>query len=191
MIQQSTALLNLDELLEAIVESGAKINSNYLERLDEKESYNVNGVAIRNGAYMDFKVLVSVIEASYSISTDDEQREQLVQLSLSINENLKDFRTLLRSRTTKRRNKKDVEIAVKELINDLSVGESEEKVVKDLSVEVDDTLNELEEVELAGGEELPMTCVAPAKHKCTKPELRMSQLRGAGTPYSQQEILAP
>ena len=35
-----------------------------------------------------------------------------------INENLKDFRTLVRTRTTKRKNKRDVESAVKELIHD-------------------------------------------------------------------------
>lgn len=140
-IKQATALLDLDELLEAIVSINDRIESNYLKRLDEKEMYSVNGVAIRNAAYDDLKVLVSVLELSYNLSSDDEQREQLEQLSLLINENLKDFRTLVRSRTTKRKNKRDVESAVKELIDDSSLEVHQEVVTNNLRMEIDNQLH--------------------------------------------------
>ena len=140
-IKQATALLDLDELLEAIVSINARIESNYLKRLDEKEMYSVNGLAIRNAAYNDLKVLVSVLELSYNLSSDDEQREQLEQLSLLINENLKDFRTLVRSRTTKRKNKRDVESAVKELIDDSSLEIHQEVVTNNLRMEIDNQLH--------------------------------------------------
>ena len=66
---------------------------------------------------------ISVLESNYEIGTNNLQREQLVELSSSINDNLKDFRTLLRSRTTKKRSKKDADNATKELINSLSKDE--------------------------------------------------------------------
>ena len=117
-IQQATALLNLDELLEELVKVDAKIKRNFLKRLNEKDIYDVNGKAIREAAYKDLKVLVSVIEASYNISVDDVKKEQLFQLGIYINEELKVFRTQLRSRNTKRKNKKDMENAVEKLISE-------------------------------------------------------------------------
>lgn len=117
-IQQATALLKLDELLEAIVEMNAKIMRNILKRLNERNIYIVNGKAIRKEAYKALKVFVTVIEASYDISINDVKREELSQLSLTINEELKVFRRQLRSRNTKRENKKDVEAAVKNLIHE-------------------------------------------------------------------------
>ena len=117
-IKQATALLGLEELLEEIVKINAKIEHNYLKRLNEKEIYIVKGSSIRNAAYKDLKLLVNVLELSHNLSSDNEQKEQLEQLSMLINENLKDFRTLVRTRTTKRKKKRDVESAVKELIHD-------------------------------------------------------------------------
>ena len=122
-IKQATALLLLDDLLEAIVTMNDKIRHNFLIRMNEKEEYVVDGLAIRNAAYDDLKVLISVLESNYEIGTNNLQREQLVELSSSINDNLKDFRTLLRSRTTKKRSKKDADNATKELINSLSKDE--------------------------------------------------------------------
>ena len=139
-IKEATALLDLDELLEAIVKVSAKIERNYLKRLDEKAMYNVNGLAIRNAAYQDLKVLIDVLELSFNLSTDDNQKEQLSQLSLLINENLKDFRTLVKSRTTKRKNKRDVESAVKELIHNSQLIH-QENGANNLSMVIDNQLD--------------------------------------------------
>lgn len=145
-IKQATALLNLDELLEVIAQTSDEIRINHLLRLNEKDIYNVNGFALRNAAYKDLKVLLNVLVTCYNLCPDDVEREQLVELSARINDNLKDFRTLLRSRITKRKNKKDVMVAVKELINDLPEGKGQERDIKDL--QIDDS------VEFSGGEEL-------------------------------------
>ena len=140
-IKQATALLDIDELLEAIVNISSRIELNYLKRLDEKSMYNVDGLAIRNAAYKDLKVLVSVLEVSYNLCVDDEQREQLVEMSILINGCLKDFRTLVRSRDTKRKNKRDVESAVQELIHDSSQVIHQDIDTNDLSMVIDYQLN--------------------------------------------------
>ena len=140
-IQQATSLIGLDELLEAIVDINAKIKSNYLKRLNEKEVYSVNGLAIRDAAYKDLKLLVNLIEVSYNLCSDDELRGQLKELSLMINEGLKEFRTHLRSQTTRKRNKKDIDIAVQELIYESSRNSPQESEMKKLSLVIDSQLN--------------------------------------------------
>lgn len=136
-IQQATALLNLDELLKVIVKLNEKIRQNFLKRLNEKEIYSVDGLAIRDAAYNDLKMLLAFIEVTYSLCNDDDQKEQLIQLNSTIYEHIKEFRTLLRARATKKKNKKDAEFAVKELINDSSHERPQESDVNDLQLVID------------------------------------------------------
>lgn len=116
-VKDATALLDLDELLDEIVKVTAEINDNYLTRLNERDAYVVNGQSIRKAAYKDLQVFVVVLEASYNICASEEQREQIVALSLNLSESLKEFHAVLKSRNTKRRNKKELSAAVKELID--------------------------------------------------------------------------
>ena len=116
-IEEATKLLDLDELLDEIVKITTSIRRNQLARLNEKDIYEVDGQAIRKAAYKDLKILVSVIDSSYNIGSNEEQREQLAALSRSLNSGLRDFHTLLKSRNTKRKNKKENATAVKELIS--------------------------------------------------------------------------
>ena len=116
-INAATALLDLDELLDEIVKLTATIRHNQLTRLNEKDIYEVDGQAIRKAAYKDMRVLVSVIDTCYNIDTNEEQRAQLVKLTSGINAALQDFHTILKSRNTKRKNKKETAAAVKELID--------------------------------------------------------------------------
>lgn len=116
-IKEATALLDLDELLAEIVKITANIRRNQLVRLNEKHIYEVDGQAKRRAAYKDLKVLVSVIDSSYNIGTSEEQQEQLVALSKNLNAALQEFHTILKSRNTKRKNKKETVAAVSELIN--------------------------------------------------------------------------
>ena len=135
-IQQATALLNLDELLEAIVKVDAKLWRNFLKRLNEKKIYDVDGKAIRDAAYKDLRVLRTVIEASYHTCDNDVQKEQLTELSQIINEELKGFRTKLRSRTTKKNNRKDAEMNVVEQCWDFgtpALNKSEESAKREFS----------------------------------------------------------
>ena len=116
-INAATALLDLDELLDEIVKLTATIRHNQLTRVNEKDIYEVDGQAIRKAAYKDMRVLVSVIDTCYNIDTNEEQRAQLVKLTSGINAALQDFHTILKSRNTKRKNKKETAAAVKELID--------------------------------------------------------------------------
>lgn len=115
-IKSATALLDLDELLVEIVKLTATIRQNQLTRLNDKDIYEVDGQSIRKAAYKDLKVLVTVIDSSYNIGANKEQREQLTSLSKSLNSALQDFHTILKSRNTKKKNKKETAAAVKELI---------------------------------------------------------------------------
>lgn len=116
-IQEATALIYLDELLDEIVDVTAKIERNYLARLNDRDNYIVNGQSLGKAAYKDLRVLVVVLEASYNTCTSEEQREQIVALSSSLNAALQEFHTLLKMRNTKRKNKKETAAAVKELID--------------------------------------------------------------------------
>lgn len=135
-IQQATALLDLDELLEAIVNINAKLQNNYLKRLNEKKSYDISGKIIREAAYNELRVLITVIEASYHSFESEVQKQQLRELSQSINKELKDFRTLLRSRKTKRNNRKDVYISVENLISEPLENELQENEKMDVPIVV-------------------------------------------------------
>ena len=57
------------------------------------------------------------MELSYSIVVGDEMKEQLRQLSMTLNAYTSSFHTKLKSRTTKSRNRKEITSAVKELID--------------------------------------------------------------------------
>ncbi len=115
-IQEATALLYLGELLVEIVDITAKIERNYLTRLNDRDLYIVNGQSLRKAAYKDLRVLVVVLEASYNTWASEEQRDQIVTLSAGLSAALQEFRTLLKLRNTKRKNKKETAAAVKELI---------------------------------------------------------------------------
>lgn len=115
-IMDATKMLYLDELLEAIVQLTAKIRRNYLIRMEEKDIYEVDGQGIRKAALADLKVFINVLEASYNINTIEEQKKQIAALSCKINKDIKEIRTLFKSRTTKSKNKKEVDKAIKQLI---------------------------------------------------------------------------
>ena len=136
-IQKATAMLYLDELLETIKVITATIYKYYLERLNEKDTYEVKGQLLRKAAYKDLRILINVLELSYSLGEDDEKKEQLRQLSMTLNAYTSPFRTQLKSRTTKCRNKKEIACAVKELVDSqqnsqraLPVGKDKELQIK-------------------------------------------------------------
>lgn len=110
-IKAATALLDLDDLLDEIVKLTANIRRNQLARINDKDIYEVDGQAMRKAAYKDLKVLVTVIDSSYRIGANEKQRDQLAALSSTLNASLQDFRTLLKSRNTKRKNKKGISVA--------------------------------------------------------------------------------
>ena len=157
-IQNAIGLLRLDTLIETIVEITAKMRENVLLRLNDRDEYVVNGQEIRKAAYADLKLFVQLMNNTYQLSEDEAEKEQLREISSQMNGQLKDFRTKLRVRNTKRKNKKDVVVAVKELINDSSEEKNQEKGIEDLSMVRDNQLIIHDSVELS---EAVVACATP------------------------------
>lgn len=116
-IQRFTTLLNLDQLFEILVNITEEINSLITERVRDKTRRSINGKEVREIAYHDLQVILGVLKAIYNLSDSTEEKEKMAELSGEINEHLTGFRRELRSRNTKRSNKKEVEVAEKELIS--------------------------------------------------------------------------
>lgn len=138
-IQKFITLLDLDELLEVIMDTTTEINKLFVERIKDKTHKAVNGKKVREAAYKDFQLLINAMEVSYNISSEGEEREQIAKLSQLINECLKEFRTELKSRNTKRKNKKEIEVAVKELIEVEAKEDDSSLVVADNQLHINKT----------------------------------------------------
>ena len=178
-IQKASTLLDLDELLEIIMTTTTEIDRDFIERNRDITYRSINGKEVRETAYKDLQLLINVMEVSYSFSTNEAEKEQLVRLSGVINEYLKNFRTEFKSRNTKRKNKKVADAAVKELISD----QLEEKT--NLPMVIYDELKILRGEELAGKYGTPVSykdkrsgdSISPGalNNKDTEQDLRISQ----------------
>ena len=115
-IQEHTALLNLDYILDIVVAETEEIKRLVTERGKDKAQRAINGKKVRAAAYYDLRVLLDAMKTIYNLSSSEQEVEQMAWLSGLINENLKSFRRELRSRNTKRSNKKEVDVAVSQLI---------------------------------------------------------------------------
>ena len=162
-IKEATTLLDLDELLDEIVKLTANIRHNQLTRINEKDQYEVDGQSIRKAAYKDLKVLVIVIEATYNTCTDEYQRKQIADLSLTLSAVLQEFHTKLKSRNTKSKNKKETIAAVKELID------CELKESKQDSDKYNFPMVIYDELKIKGNLELPETYEASASFSSLQP----------------------
>ena len=116
-IQKYTALLNLDELLDIIVSVTDEVKKLIIERGRDIVHRAVNGRKVRKAAYHDLQVLLNVMHTLYYTSDYSQEVEKIAKLSRLMNIYLTSFRRELRSRNTKRKNKKEVDVAVKELIS--------------------------------------------------------------------------
>ena len=115
-IQEHTALLNLDYILDIVVDETEQIKSLVTARGKDKALRAINGKNVRAAAYFDLRVLLDVMRTIYNLSSNKQEVEEIIWLSELINESLTRFRRELRSRNTKRSNKKEVDMAVKQLI---------------------------------------------------------------------------
>ena len=122
-IQKFIRVLNLDSLLDILVDITTEIKSLVAKRVKDKTRRAVDSKEVRGAAYHDLKVLISVMNGVYNLSDSTQERDQIATLSSEINEYLTEFRRELRSRTTKSKNKRAIDVAVKELI----VGEGDDK----------------------------------------------------------------
>ena len=138
-VKEYATLLNLDDLLNTIEHITTEIERLTLERIRDRNKRAVNGKEVRKAAYKDFQLLINAIELGYSLSPDEEEKAQIAKLSRVINEHLKSFRTELKSRNTKRKNKKEIEVAVKELIEVEAKEDDSSLVVTDNELHISKT----------------------------------------------------
>ena len=115
-VKEALAQLQLDGLLDAIWQITEDIIKDRDQRLREKV-YNTTVVTgLRENAYKDLQMLVEAIPVFHSLA-DDQEKERLSRLSRGINIRLTSFRTILRSRRTKSKNKRELNAAVEQLID--------------------------------------------------------------------------
>lgn len=116
VIQAFTSLLDLNQLLEIVANITKEINNLFNKRAEEIYEQSVNSKEIREAAYKEFQLLIKIVDVLYSMSENEEEKQQVANLSRAIDGLLKSFHTPLKSRNTKSRNKKEIASAVEELI---------------------------------------------------------------------------
>lgn len=127
IIQQSLVTLRLDDLFEEIVEVTNEIVHHENVRMDDIPNKSRKGKALRSAAYADMGILVNIVGAMTAVDTENREGNIYYGLGLSIQLHLKKAHTVLKSRITKRRNKKNFESAVAKLV---STTPGKEKSVK-------------------------------------------------------------
>lgn len=138
-IQAFTTLLHLNQLLEIVEGATTEINTLYHKRANEINQQSVSSKKIREAAYKDFQLLINVMEVTYRMSNSDEGQAQIAELSQTIAGLLKSFHTPLKSRNTKSRNKKEINIAVEELV-DVTQKPAKTNSISNLPVMIYDSL---------------------------------------------------
>ena len=115
--EEAFTLLGLNDLMDTIAKITKKIVKNYggriLDNLKSKDSRK----GVRKAAYRDMKIMVDAINFMLDINSDNpEKTAEAESLILVIDGLFKDYRTPMKSRNTKRKNKKEAAVIVKELI---------------------------------------------------------------------------
>ena len=116
-IKEAITLIGLDGLLEAILQLTEEIEKDYHERLREQTYHRTVVKGLREAAYKDLQLLVSTIEVLFAIATEEEEKEEISELNISISNLLRDARTILRSRRTKSKNKRAINLSVEKFID--------------------------------------------------------------------------
>ena len=111
-------LLRLHDLMDTIAEMTEEIMKNYLQRVNDNSRRKERNKGVRMAAYKDMKVMIDAINFMYVLKRDDEDMKvALEDLMWHIKETFKAYSTPMKSRTTKRKNRRAVANAVKELID--------------------------------------------------------------------------
>lgn len=115
-IKEAISFLRLDHHFDAIVAINKEIDANFMQRNKEMALNTKKSREIRNAAYRDLKIFAATINLFLEIYAESEEETIYHEYGRLINELLTHYHTKLKSRTTKRKNKKEVEAAVKELV---------------------------------------------------------------------------
>lgn len=114
--RDAVSLLGLNELMNIIFDLTGEIMINYSLRVFETGETKSKRTGVKKAAYRDMKIMADAINFMAVINEHNEDEKAIVEeLICYIDGILKDFRTAMRSRNTKRKNRKAVATAVMKL----------------------------------------------------------------------------
>ncbi len=114
--KDAVSLLGLNELMDTIFDLTMEIMINYNLRVFETGETKSKRSGVKKAAYRDMKIMADAINFMAVINEQDEEKMAIVEeLVYYIDGILKDFRTAMRSRNTKRKNRKAVATAMMKL----------------------------------------------------------------------------
>ena len=115
--KEAFTLLGLTDLMDTIVKMTEEIMKNFGQRISDDGNNKARNNGVRKEAYKDMKIMIDAINFMYVINKDNEEKREIAEdLMWYINKIFKTYRTPMRSRQTKRKNRKAVAAAVNELI---------------------------------------------------------------------------
>lgn len=126
IIEQSLIDLGFDDLLDAIVEVTSQIEQYDSKRMDDKPEKSRKGIELRKAAYKDINALVGILIVMMDIHPENTFENIYYNVASNVQLHLKKSHTKLKSRTTKRENKKNMANAVAKLVR---ATEGKEKAV--------------------------------------------------------------
>ena len=116
--RNAISLLQLNDLMNTIIEMTDEIMINYNLRLNESGEAKSKREGVKEAAYRDMKIMADAINFVAVINQHNEEKMVVIEeLIYFIDGILKDFRTKMKSRNTKRKNKRDVRTAVMRLVS--------------------------------------------------------------------------
>lgn len=116
--REAVMFLGLNDLINTIIDMTMEIMENYQHRLNEDGAMKSKREGVKNAAYLDMKIMADAINFMAIVNRNNEEKRAVVEeLINNIDGILKDFRTPMKSRNTKRKNKKAVEVALEGLID--------------------------------------------------------------------------
>lgn len=136
-INEAAEVLVLTGLLDAIEKVTNTIVATERKRVKDTTKNIKKGKDLRSAAYADVQLLVSMIEVMFRIHPEkDFQENTYFRLMQLLGTNLKDSHTVLKSRQTKQKNKKEADVAVIELIESDKVATQKNVLMEEVTEDV-------------------------------------------------------
>lgn len=133
--REAVSLLGLRDLIGTIIDMTAAIIVNYQLRVNESGETKSKRAGVKEAAYRDMKIMADAINFMAVINQHNEEKMIVVEeLIYYINGIMKNFRTAMKLRNTKRKNRKAIDVNMMQLIKmqrekrkllPVGVGESE------------------------------------------------------------------
>ena len=116
--RDAVSFLMMNDLMNFLIDTTAEIMSNYKQRVINNGEVKNRREGVRKAAYLDMKIMADTINLTAIVNRNNEEKRAIIEdIIYYIDGMLKDFRTVMRSRKTKRKNRKAIEAAVREMIH--------------------------------------------------------------------------